>query len=430
MPVASVGLRNAVASLRSDPVAARGMKVAGKPIQRGEEKNIPSKRIETAFRRSNSGLDGAGFVAVPGIRDASLRSKRPSTTCEEHRRGRSGLSGGGMTSEIGYSPPTERSNSRKQSTSKQTTDLTGAAAHSLQRTRSASPGSHRAVWQQSGTAARDAMLQSDAPAPELLGKPTRSRSGRASTEHPKYQSPASSRGFGTVPVNPERPPTPRGRKRDATPPGTRDLLHHTPFRVRRSASPVTRQDSIISTGRGERPTHTKIRSVSNRPNDTLQSTMGVISNVRNEPISVKWKQSPKQLPSKPRPLVEHRPPPTPEPEKLRGKRTASPVFERTPSFSGLSRSHTPPRREYSIIAPRTVATTLHTAKMRSSSSGRDNLISQAQAGHGTWAPPVKSIPSRRPVATHNEASHRSSSKGYGAKSYLGHASASDIIAWR
>eukprot|EP01059_Diplonema_ambulator_P007310 TRINITY_DN16784_c0_g1_i2.p1 TRINITY_DN16784_c0_g1~~TRINITY_DN16784_c0_g1_i2.p1 ORF type:complete len:344 (+),score=67.65 TRINITY_DN16784_c0_g1_i2:3-1034(+) len=343
-----------------------------------------------------------------------------------------------MVSEIGYTPQPERCSSRRRSTSRQG-ELSGAGAHSVARERSSS---RKASWQHDGTGAREAMLQHDAPAPELLGVRTRSRSGKAATEHPRYTSPICSKGFGTVPVNPEKPPTPRGRRiigGDTY--GTPGLLHHKPFTTYtrhrstsrpRSESPMGRE-SIINSGKGERDVYERTRSTAHRPVDTLQSSMGVIAEYRKEPISCAWKESPKQLPSRDPSRLKtnvERPPPTPETDKPRGKRIASPCFERTPSRNGVSRSHTPPIRDYSIIAPRTDKVPLHTSKMRSPSPVKDQLVTTAHIAHGSWGPPEKTVPHRRSVSQTHEAPVRTSSRGRASMSHLGQSFASDIITWR
>ena len=358
MPV-SADLRGAVAALRNDPEAARGMArpvraTAGKAIGRNEPE-VRGKRYSKHGNAESCGLGGAGFVAPQGITGPRFMS--PSRRAGQDnviRQRESGFVGSGL-SEVRSTGPSAPLRTAKR-VGKTEGSLTGAAATSLKTERMSSRSPGRAFSRNNtGSSVREAMLQTEAPAPELLGSVRNGREGKL-IRPMRSSSPASSTGFGTIPVA-RSGSVGRGRGRDATPVGRFCPISH---------AALVRSASLTSTGSGKRVHFTPKKTGGKRdvsasparsmhtPSDNLQRTIGMVGD-RALPIEPAWKQHNQKRynPTKPHPpkMLIHPSKPSYE-EKPRGRSKTYMNKDEPRSVRGVSRSNTPNHREFDIVAPR------------------------------------------------------------------------------
>ena len=418
-------LRGAVEELRKDPQAARGM-AAAPPPQRAPAagvrtaRNIDvtprSKRYAKEANAENCGLTGAGFVqsadasvkvlwAQPpaggkqGERAAARRAA-PRQTC-----GESGLRGAGLSSDkcttrsvtpgsrrLGHNPAGDHLVGAGMAEVATETGGGGAGG----RLASRSPAYKREQYsrQHSGGSVRAAMLQTAAPAPGVLeagGRRAPSREGRHMSLRTRSASPVATVGFGTIPVAPPADAgAGAGRSRCRI-----DPLSNLHGAVHTSYVPVggSLSDTVNSTdtqpqvrgrrpaaaaaarGASESPRGERVRSLRNRPSDTLQEHMGVLGtgpvagagapdarSQRNSraaspspsAVVANWKMGDQRdaIPSvrrPPRPLIHQ----NIKEARPRGLRSVSPYPDydkKEPKLvRGVSRSQTPPNRGYSIL---------------------------------------------------------------------------------
>eukprot|EP01063_Lacrimia_lanifica_P011802 TRINITY_DN18498_c1_g1_i1.p1 TRINITY_DN18498_c1_g1~~TRINITY_DN18498_c1_g1_i1.p1 ORF type:complete len:464 (+),score=42.62 TRINITY_DN18498_c1_g1_i1:87-1478(+) len=378
----SADLRGAVAALRADPVAARGMHAsAGRPtpLKNARETGAGTKRFGYAeAQRQTSGLRGAGHVATGLIRgrqeSLTPRSGRGGSASRTMRSGSSGLMGGGMVAS-----PAPRGESRNAlHTSKRTgyagastVGLTGAAVGALSassprslRSRSAGNGSVGSARRtQSSAGVKGLMNQPEAPAPELLDR--NYRDWRSLSPGGKCMAyPATVRGTSPGLLKGEEAGGGSARRSGSRKrPGTghsdhHSMLVHTTFQRSascggarsRSATPTGRRTGLRIVPPTPPAAQVRSRSISNRPPDTLQNQVGLVGD-RTAPIDASWKRTSPGMPTKFRPAFPARPPPPPPAERPTGRmRAPSPLqSQRSASPAGRRQLNGPPR-EFSILS--------------------------------------------------------------------------------
>ncbi|KAJ9473374.1 hypothetical protein DIPPA_28158 [Diplonema papillatum] len=481
MPV-SADLRGAVAQLRNDPDVARVMgnrrQAAG--VHSGQRRE--SKGRVQSRHNSPSGLAGAGFVAVQGAEEAArldatreFGSKRTNSSGSVRQRtGESGLWGAGLAA---VSVPDEKHSTRRAVASARKPPTRGAypgAADQPPRAEKAqaAQSSARRARELAGDSCHAVLLQENAPAPALLAytglakpadagsrtEPRPHKTGKASLgaelRVKSSTTRMSERGFGSIPVekaDTAKPPS--GKRSISGPTTTPDILTRDPLPQKsQRVVPTRRLDGADGNATGRRRTastdkdHGSLitghamfltpervrRDALSQPRDSLATALGLVGD-RSEPMTSKWKESPVQIPVKPR-APERRPihqkPSLEASEVKRGRRSTMPSPPPNRTHSGLCRSATPPFRAYSIIAPTVPKDeTRKMSRQPTWSAQHDHLGSCAKMGTGNWAAPEPRALGRRSISAEHfppQPKPRATMKGLAS---FHHRSSGNILVW-